>query len=235
MSPAYFKGWKSVDSSTSARLQSCMSVDNNNGVDQRKGSHGSSAVAESNPQVPEKPSSLDESAPVYQVVDVYPTSTGSSVDSQLPQHLDSAISDSLLPLSGLEYPRKSSLAPNYVQTSLGPEQQQRQVGGLDHRGGGYYQPYSKPAKTESSSTLYEPIVTTALPNVQRSHTQDLAPVYHNLHHENGERDSSRPIHREHGTQPLRFLPDPVDKPEEYYSPTIITETPTEVSHLLMDR
>lgn len=189
----------------------------------------------------------DSNAPAYQQDD-YSASTAAPVDSF--SHRDGGFSDAILPLSGLEYTRKSTNAPSYSTSpayhSTGFEEQP--LNGFSyrtHEGGSDLPttrefPYYRPGKTES--VLFEPIATTALPNVQRSELQDFSPVYHSVPAQSQFDKSATPRPSYHEStdssseeeQPI-FLPISHDKQEEYAYQTTVTELVPEVSSIVFSQ
>lgn len=194
------------------------------------------------------PSSLRDapapnSNPIYQRDD-YSASTVAPVDSF--SHRNGAISDSLLPLAGLEFTRKSPPSfQNYDPKEADEEDQP--VNGFNYKlSGGVSSstprdfPYYRPKQTESS-VLFEPIVTTISPNVQRSHLDDFSPVYHSTQGQFETKvETPRPIYREPQIagaidterDPPVYQPIPQDKQQDYaFQTTLIDELP-DVSYIL---
>ncbi|XP_058790283.1 mucin-2 [Phymastichus coffea] len=149
------------------------------------------------------------------------SSTASAAAAAAPLN-NQRISDSLLPLAGLEYSRKTNLASS----------DEAPINGFDYRTheispsplhnkdfGGYH----RPGKTES--VVFQPIAGTDGPNVQRSHLQDFSPVYHPVPIQGnfGKADTPRPVYNNDEEQPV-FLPIPQDKPDDYAYVTVPTTT-----------
>ena len=188
----------------------------------------------------------DLNIPVYQHDD-YSASTASSVDNYS-SHRDTSISDSILPLTGLEYTRKSTHSPSYQTSptyeSSGSDEQP--INGFNyrtHEDSPSSQttrdfPYYRPGKTES--VLFESLPTTDLPNVQRSQLQDFSPVYHSVSAQNhyDKNETPRPVYHEqtasnNGEESPIFLPISHDKQEEYAYQTTVTEVLPEVRNILL--
>lgn len=182
-------------------------------------------------------------APVYQQDDYSASSVAPPTNSFSSQYNSGISADSLLPLAGLEYTRKTTqqtpTSPAYEQTIV----DERPTNGFNYR---TYeiktspQPnhdfpyYRQGGKTES--VAFEPISSTGLPNVQRSQLDDFSPVYHSVtDNQNQYEKNEKPgiVYAKNNEEQPLFLPIPQNKQEEYAYQTTVANVATEVRNIFM--